>query len=402
MKKLKKIHLLVIILLVIGGGFHFIHAQENLVLPESSGVYSVGYKIMEIEDPERNDIYIENLRRTLGITIWYPTEDSETSGTSYFSDPYLITEMVKRGYNQQDSLALQKMSSLKLNARKNSSVFPGEKFPLLFFSHGLGVSRFNYSTIAQEFTSKGNIVITVDHPYGGFLRTQDGIVRTNRDDKALYSEEGAAILERRMQEWEDDIKFLLDQIFQPKSKLHDIVYSSIDTAKIAALGHSLGGNVALNVAQDDSRIKAAVNLDGGTFSLTKPPLSIPSLTLRSQPDYSDEEILSRGISLEEWKQKGMEIDKSFSQALKGSKLSYQIKIIGAGHMSFSDAPFVLPTMVTRFGGKIIPPVKGFNVIHQSISEFLDAAFHNKAPFFTPIIENCRECKLTNFEEKDSR
>lgn len=401
MAKLKKIHLLGMILLIIGCS-HFIHAQESLALPQSSGEYSVGYKILEIEDPQRSDIYIDNLQRTIGITIWFPTDDSEASETPYFSDPYLITEMVKRGYNQQDSLALQKMSALKLNAGKNSSVFPGKKFPLLFFSHGLGVSRFNYSTIAQELSSKGNIIITVDHPYGGFFRTRDGIVRTNRDDNALYSDEGAAILERRMQEWEKDIVFLLDQIIQPKSKLHDKVYSSIDTAKIAALGHSLGGNVALNVAQNDPRIKAAINLDGGTFSLTKAPLSIPSLTLRSQPNYSDEEIISRGISLEEWKEKGMEIDKSFSQALKGSKSSYQIKILGAGHMSFSDAPFVLPNMVTRFGGKIIPPVKGFNVIHQSISEFLDAAFQNREPYFTPIIENCGECILLNFEEKDSR
>jgi hypothetical protein len=47
-------------------------------------------------------------------------------------------------------------------------------------------------------------------------------------------------------------------------------------------------------------------------------------------------------------------------------------VAGAGHFSFTDAPFVLPSAITRFGGRIIAPERGFEVITSVLVVWLDA------------------------------
>lgn len=42
------------------------------------------------------------------------------------------------------------------------------------FSHGFGVSRVNYAALAQELASRGYVVLTIDHPYGGFTVSPEG------------------------------------------------------------------------------------------------------------------------------------------------------------------------------------------------------------------------------------
>ena len=40
-------------------------------------------------------------------------------------------------------------------------------------------------------------------------------------------------------------------------------------------------------------------------------------------------------------------------------------------MSFSDAPFVMPSTISRFGGKIIDPQRGLLVITSVMRAFFD-------------------------------
>ncbi|MDT0644816.1 hypothetical protein RM553_18390 [Zunongwangia sp. F363] len=143
----------------------------------------------------------------------------------------------------------------------------------------------------------------------------------------------------------------------------------INRRYFVAAGHSLGGNVAIISGEKDKRIRAAVNLDGGTFIEKYSDPKIPTLTIRSQPDYTEEEIKDKRFTLKEWDEMGKNIDSSFNSFLSSATNSYEIKITGAGHMSFSDAPFVLPKMITRFGGKIIDSNKAWTIINKSILLF---------------------------------
>ena len=46
-------------------------------------------------------------------------------------------------------------------------------------------------------------------------------------------------------------------------------------------------------------------------------------------------------------------------------------------MSFSDAPFVMPSAISRFGGKIIAPERGLLVITSTMRAFFDQELDGK-------------------------
>jgi hypothetical protein len=46
-------------------------------------------------------------------------------------------------------------------------------------------------------------------------------------------------------------------------------------------------------------------------------------------------------------------------------------IAGTGHFSYSDAPFVMPSAITRFGGRIIAAERGLAVASTVIRAFFD-------------------------------
>ena len=54
-------------------------------------------------------------------------------------------------------------------------------------------------------------------------------------------------------------------------------------------------------------------------------------------------------------------------------------VAGTEHFSFSDAPFVMPATITRFGGRIIPR-RGWSVITRTLRAYLDQSGERRQTF----------------------
>jgi hypothetical protein len=95
--------------------------------------------------------------------------------------------------------------------------------------------------------------------------------------------------------------------------------------------------------------------------------------LRSKPIYSDADLAKRGSTREQWDKKGEEARKVWLdlQAKSGNTHIDIWSVKGTGHFSFTDAPFVMPDAITRFGGEIIVPERGYKVITSCLAEFFD-------------------------------
>jgi hypothetical protein len=50
--------------------------------------------------------------------------------------------------------------------------------------------------------------------------------------------------------------------------------------------------------------------------------------------------------------------------------AYTASIRGTGHMSFSDAPVIMPDTITRFGGRIIDAQRGFEIMSLYVRAFV--------------------------------
>ena len=393
MKDLRNLRIIVCLLF-----FCWAAKAQIEVIPQPSGSFPVGYQSFTVNDSLRPDLLVPEEDRTISVTVWYPAKEKSRESRRYIDDD-LVLKMRQESYQHQDSTALRKLGFFKTFSIENADVIEERKFPLILFSHGLGVSKANYTVIAEELVSKGNIVVTIDHPYGGFTITNKGRFLSSRQDTLLYTSEGDKILLKRMNSWAEDLRFVIDQILSENGPLGRKFSSIIDKSKIATMGHSLGGNVALHYPSKDERVKAAVNLDGGTFGNIEAPPRVPTLTIRSQPIYSPEVLKSKGRTVDEWEKMGKEIDSVFANALGGSSESYEIKIRGTGHMSFSDAPFILPNMIKRFGGKTMDFKEASDLALDFIGEFLASEFYNRKVNFEEILSKCKECELKKYKKE---
>lgn len=368
------------------------NSEQINFLPKPDGKFQVGHKTFELKDSTRTDLYHKVSKRVVTFEVWYPAEDNRKSSENYFGNKVLLKNMLEQAYNHLDSTEIMNMSRFQINAKKDARPNRKHKYPLIIFSPGMGVSRKNYQMFFENFASHGYIVAAIDHPYSGFMVTQGGRLLSSRQDTLLYTEEYDQILLERMKEQTKDIHLVIENLINKKSSAGKFFSGVINQNLLAVIGHSLGGNVALEYSNLDSRVKAAVNLDGGVFNNLSSSTSTPLLILRSQPIYDLEDLKAKGRSEEEWQKMQKEVDDSFQVALEDSKEAYEIKIPGSGHMSFSDAPFVAPTMISRFGGKVIDPNKGFEIIFDATKTFLEYAFYNSTSYFD-FIEDCKRKDL---------
>src|SRR5262249_12637338 len=155
----------------------------------------------------------------------------------------------------------------------------------------------------------------------------------------------------------------------------------IDLQRVGILGHSLGGATALEACRLDPRFKAGADLDGAPFGkVTVEGLKRPTLILRSGPIYSDEDLAKKGRTRAQWEEMGRQGRAMWESLFQKSKsvTVYSIKINGAGHMSYSDAPFVMPDTITRFGGRIIDAKRGYEIMIHYILAFFDKYLNGKS------------------------
>jgi platelet-activating factor acetylhydrolase len=180
-------------------------------LPRYTGPYSVGY--LEIEVPAREPRTFSHIKRdnedalrleTVLFSIYYPCEPAcevakKRSRVRWLPDPRIqtchgyakflsipnlpvtayiasTTMFTKLPAYRNANLAQHRPIS---NASQTSTPSSGDvedyekkpTFPVVFFSHGLGGSRTNYSTICGELASFGLVVVAMEHRDGSGART---------------------------------------------------------------------------------------------------------------------------------------------------------------------------------------------------------------------------------------
>lgn len=341
-----------------------VQAQNSL--PQPTGVLSVGTMVFNFVDSTRYDT-IQKSGRHIIVQLWYPCKKTSLNRLAdYIEDKRLVKYMVKTRYFDQDSLTLTVFYDLKTNSFMNAPMSnTGTRLPLVFFSEGLGVAKANYTTIYEELASHGIVVATIDHLYAGTTILPNGKIA----DVSQYSDTSLIPL---INDCKKDISFIINQAYDKKTSF-SVFMDNIDTQKIGTMGHSLGGNIAMESSLSDHRIKFCINLDGGFFdNMANKHVDSPCLIIREFPVYSDEELNKKGRTREGMEAMGLRIDSAFDRSMTGSSFpAYNIKIKGTGHFSFSDAPFIITDLLTRFGGKIIDPYRNREILSSCIRYFIE-------------------------------
>jgi predicted dienelactone hydrolase len=152
-----------------------------------------------------------------------------------------------------------------------------EKFPLLVFAPGLGLSSTTYTSTIQELVSHGYVIASVEPTYEvAAVVFPDGRVITEHPEatgrglsppnesreqflKRLHSFDA-----RNFDKWADDMCFVIGQITRVNGETGATrapIAGRIDLSNIGAWGHSFGGRAA-RLCQIDEHVKACLDADG--------------------------------------------------------------------------------------------------------------------------------------------
>jgi dienelactone hydrolase len=313
------------------------------------------------------------------IQLWYPAPRHTEGARARYVGPSLAAALLAQDYYGLDSQLLRTWPRVLTHSYVDARPLAGFH-PAVTLSPGLGVSRVNYTSLAEELASYGYIVIGLDLPMEGFTVLPSGAISSADDDSANASDD-AAVQRRQVSTWAADISFVLDRLQNGKvSGRAAAVARGIDWRRVGAFGHSSGGLISIEACGHDRRLRACVNLDGGVLDPHGDPiadfvsagLKKPSLFLMERPVYSDEDLARRHRTRASYETQDTVITATMEHLQHGALGPFYLAhVTGTGHFSFSDGPFTMPTTITRFGGRIIDANRGWQLITTTVRTFFD-------------------------------
>ncbi|PYX91159.1 MAG: hypothetical protein DMG67_10945 [Acidobacteria bacterium] len=263
----------------------------KIQLPHPSGKYGVARVAYDWVDGNRREPTAKypDARREVMVYLWYPVERDAgltAAAADYLPHAELIARNLSRAELQQGwgySWPRVFSGSVLTDTHKRSPIAgDGERFPLLIFSPGLGLSSTSYTSQIQEVVSRGYIVASIE-PDESAVAFPDGRVIHPASDPAFghgpAAEASSEVPAGAWSEYLDrihtagmprvesraaDIRFTMDQLAKlDKNEDQTFPFAGrIDFHNIGVWGHSLGGRAAARACRLDDRIKACLNADG--------------------------------------------------------------------------------------------------------------------------------------------
>jgi predicted dienelactone hydrolase len=338
------------------------------VLPQLTGTYNVGRIELDWTDPNRMDPLAKqpDSRRELAIWIWYPAQaDGSQEPAPYFPAAWAQARDKDQGVG---ILLERQLNRLVTHSYENAPLSNVQAdYPLLIMEPGLGPAIPDYTVLAENLASHGNIVVGINPTYSSNLvvfpdgrvvpRTDQGIIPDNATPAQVEQLTSSLLVV-----WSKDVIFTLNQLNDLNRSPDSPFYQHLDLAHVGVFGHSFGGATALAVCQLDSRCKAGANLDGTPFgSERSTPLPVPFLLISE--DYS------AGCD-----QNCVEFRQIAGLGQPGNV--YDLSVIGTRHFNFSDLPLrFIPAVrpifqVARYFGSI-DPARGEEIASAYLLAFFD-------------------------------
>lgn len=348
-------------------------------LPQPTGSYGVGKSIHHLIDAERDEKH-ESGKRELLLHVYYP---SHVQGSSAYAPDIIpfIKEKLRYMLNI-DEQALQYLDSFKEHTEMHAPLAGAQqKFPVLFFSPGMGDPVEINTALLEEMASHGYVVIAINHTYGVDPTVfPDGrVMRLDPELARFWFAEHRSfedILDDEHDYWVQDAHFVINAMRSiQETDSYAFLKDRIDYNALVYVGHSLGGGVALQISRERSDMQACVDLDAIVFGQKEKrlqPLTVPCLFIIGGKVVGDELLAKNNISRSKYDQ----LVVPRHPRLLYEKLAvpaYYVTIENAHHNSFSDTD-ILKYPITHEND----PVEVLQLIRSMMVQFLNHYLKNSA------------------------
>jgi dienelactone hydrolase len=319
--------------------------------------------------------------RELMIKVYYPAKrDGSKPFSPYFhGSPELIKSFT--GFYGMPDFLFEHLLLVKTNSKESLQLVDKEQsYPVILFSHGAGTTMEVQTSQSEDLASHGYIVVDIDHTYvSAATAFPDRIVSAQEATTDFHTIEPAEIITQTMA---DDASFVIDTLEEMnEGKIESIFKGKLNLDQIGAMGHSVGGAAAYNLAINDSRVKAAIDLDGAVFITPQGDLKDVAPFLMLANDRYHIQAIQNGKSLLKPFGQMMEKEQKNALLMYGSRESYEeaynkaqqnllglsevlkssgnlLTIEGSDHMKFRDIGLFIGVRPLRefigIGGKTAP------------------------------------------------
>ena len=315
-------------------------------LPRPTGSYPVATTIFQLTDPSRvEDAVHDGSKREIVAQAWYPAKEASGKRAPY------------RRWAETTAVSSYEYF-IPTHARLNGEVATsGTPFPVLLFEPAAYGRRSEYVYLLEELASLGYVVFAIDHPYNnGPVELASGkVVQT--PPATLVDNLGSVGVEGFYQRIQPEIEkqtadtlFLLDILTRWNAEPSSIFYRKLDLNRVGALGHSLGGSVAAEVAARDPQIRAVFDMSGPLFGQArKEGVTAPFFFLTEHVPLPGESDLAR-MNLDD--RVGSEINITYMKevaAMIARSGGYYAELPTENHSIFTDRGLYSPFV--RFAGE---------------------------------------------------
>ncbi|GAB4028013.1 alpha/beta hydrolase family protein [Spirosoma gilvum] len=329
-------------------------------LTEPLGKYAVGTQVFRWVDSTRTEQITTDPfdKRNVIVQAWYPAKPNEKGIHSMYLDglPNLpprvsvLPSFLLDHYDQMDTYAVSKATPAKAR----------QKWPVVLFLPGYGAARAFYTSLAVGLASHGYVVFCLDHPYESAITgLANGKLATTIENFQPGAPDRLGFMKNRLDIRVADVRFVLNQLESKQSS--PTFFSSLDLNRIGIAGHSFGGATGGAAMAHDSRIKAAVNIDGTLYGgLPKSRGARPFLLIESHKDK-----IGRFARYEAGNQL------LFKQFGGG----HRYELTDADHYSFTDVPLLLAPPARLLAGYALSfgqvPTKTHRATVSLLAAFFD-------------------------------
>jgi dienelactone hydrolase len=356
-------------------------------LPALTGKYAVGRVQFAWTDSSRADADQPTGHREIVVWVWYPVSPNQDESALWMPGKWadaFWTASVKQTPSLAESGNQTLVAAIRAHALSDAVIAAGKQpYPVLLFEPGAGEIPLSYASLIEDMASHGYVVVgIVPTGYTRFSIFPDGRLdlsdkftpplppgsdKKTSDDQKPFPISGATIYltQAQMQTfqegfrdrlragflvWVQDMAFALDQLEKLNQDNRSQFKGRLDLTRVGAFGHSLGGAASLQAAKDDSRIGAAVDLDGRLFG-TSADGGVPKPLLMITE-------FSNAV---------------FNAAASTGKPGYHVILRGSKHFFSSDWGF-LPFSSTQIKAQRvgdIDPVRASSITKTYVEAFFD-------------------------------
>jgi dienelactone hydrolase len=252
-------------------------------LPEPTGRCPVGTTSLWLRDVSRPDPWVAGVTaRELMVSLWYPATSPDGRRAPYMTPAESELQLTSRGIA---GVPPGTLSTTRTHAAVGATPAGRQRsLPLVVLSPGFTNSRSTLTALAEDLASHGYVVAGIDHTYESHATAfPDGRVTICRARAARRTDEG--FKEKLVAGRAADVSFVLGELTGARPAWPGA--GLIDPSRMAMAGHSAGGAAAIAAMLADSRIRAGIDMDGGTAApIPDHGLSRPFLFLGKQSNYT--------------------------------------------------------------------------------------------------------------------